>query len=180
MPIFQWHRKYDIPAVSHRGLHKLCYLQIVICWQGLCHDTLLTYLLHLLQESRAAAFFCWPQICCSLHIVSFCFTLININTLLDVLYKHSHFPCGVALLERNKISPQGVYIPHLINSSRPPWSSFPPSCWFLYFDFTMLLPSHLPLRSDLGKWNVVIEEKVQIGSGCKWSLVSGRRFLFRR
>lgn len=27
-----------------------CYLQIVICWQGLCHDTLLTYLLHLLQQ----------------------------------------------------------------------------------------------------------------------------------
>lgn len=93
------------PALGHTCLHKLCYLQIVICWQGLCHDTLLTYLLHLQQESRAAAFFCWPQICCSQHIVSFCFTLININTLLDGLYEHSHFPCGVALLVRNKASP---------------------------------------------------------------------------
>lgn len=108
----------------------ISYLQIVICWQGLCHDTLLTYLLHLLQDSRAAVFFCWPQICCSQHIVSFCFTLININTLLDVLYKRSHFP----LWCRNKISPQTVYIPRLIDSSRP---SFPLRRWLLCFVFLL-------------------------------------------
>lgn len=45
--------------------------------------------------------------------------------------------------------------------------------------FIRLLVPALPFRSRLYKWNVVIEEKVQIGSSCKWSLVSGRRFLFR-
>lgn len=167
-------RKYDIGAVGGGGLHKLCYLQIVICWQGLCHDTLLTYLLHLLQESRAAA--------SNLLQPAHCLLLFH-------SYQHQHAPgCDVqtltfppddvALLERNKYVP-GRFIFHVLLTlpGRHDRLFLPAAD---SFDFTVLLPRRLPLRSDLGKWNVVIEEKVQIGSGCKWSLVSGRRFLFRR
>lgn len=52
------------------------------------------------------------------------------------------------------------------------------SCLAIFKEPRLLVPA-LPLRSRWYKWNVVIEEKVQIGSSCKWSLVSGRRFLFR-
>lgn len=180
----QWHRKYDIPAVSRRGLHKLCYLQIVICWQGLCHDTLLTYLLHLLQESTAAASFCWPQICCRQHIVSFCFTLININTLLDVLYKHSHFPlwCSSLRKKQNK-SPDSVYI--------PPWSSFfsqllVPVFWFNYvaslppaFEIGLgeMKCSHWGegtnrqwLQMEFGQWSEIPIQKIDRTLFTNWSL----------
>lgn len=55
-----------------------------------------------------------------------------------------------------------------------------PCFWFLLCDlYNAACPAALPFRSRLYKWNGVIEEKVQIGSSCKWSLVSGRRFLFR-
>lgn len=93
------------------------------------------------------------------------------------LHKRSRLPCGI---RNKKPSPDSVYsTSHSL--FRPVFSSPPlvPVIWFwlllLFFFLTMLLPRRLPLRSDLGKWNVVIEEKVQIGSGCKWSLVSGRR-----
>lgn len=51
------------------------------------------------------------------------------------------------------------------------------SCIGIFFA-TSPVPA-LPWRSGLDKWNVVIEETVQIGSSWKWSLASGRRFLFR-
>lgn len=65
--------------------------------------------------------------------------------LLFYSYQHQHapgcasqtltFPLWCGSLWTNKISPQTVHIPRLFNSSRPSWSSFPPSCWLLYLDF---------------------------------------------
>lgn len=147
-------RKYDIPAASHRGLHKLCYLQIVICWQGLCHDTLLTYLLHLQQQSRAAALFSAGLKSAAASTLSPSdFTLININTLPDELYERSHFHCGVARLGK-KQNKSSVYIPHPINSSATTMlvfflsSSLVPIFWFL---LCVLLPETPAFEIGLGE-----------------------------
>ena len=97
-------------------------------------------------------------------------------------YQHSHFPCWCCSLSQKQSKSPGQCIFHILLSD-PGQHDRLFSSQFLapvFWIFTVLLPRRLPLRSDLGKWNVVIEEKVQIGSGCKWSLVSGRRFLFRR
>lgn len=155
---------------SRMRLHKLCYLQIVICWQGLCHDTLLTYLLHLLQS-------------CSLFPLQPAHCLLLLLTcqhqqqcILDGLYRLFAF-----LLWWSKISPTDSLIFHvwpyeLIQNVFP--FAAAGSCIVIFL--LCVSSGRMPFTSDLGKWNVVIEEKVQIGSGCKWSLVSGRRFPFRR
>lgn len=142
-------RKYDIPPLGRMRLHKLCYLQIVICWQGLCHDTLLTCLLHLPQPLSAglrSAGGRWS----------------------------SGSQCGQSASGRNKLGPPGSDISRVLWGR--PGHSFLRRFWLLHCDY---FTTALPWRSGLYKWNVVIEEKVQIGSSWKWSLVSGRRFLFR-
>lgn len=96
-------------------------LQIVICWQGLCHDTT-----HLSLPSAAGEqqlFFWCPQICCSKHIVSFCIYIIIISKLLDVFDKGSHF-------RWHKVRPWTVNIPRFINS---PARLFLLSCRLLSF-----------------------------------------------
>lgn len=105
-----------------------------------------------------SASLCWPQRCCR--------------------RSSSGSRCGQSASGRNKISPPDSDI------SRVLWGRPGRSClrrfWLLHCDFFTTSPvPALPWRSGLYKWNVVIEEKVQIGSSWKWSLVSGRRFLFR-
>lgn len=132
-----------------------CYLQIVICWQGLCHDASLTCLLHLLQRSSLSA------------------------GLGSAAARSSSGPRrGESASGRTKLSPPDSDISRVLWGR--PGRSFPRRFWLLHCDYFTTSPvPALPWRSGLYKWNVVIEEKVQIGSSWKWSLVSGRRFLFR-
>lgn len=160
-------RKYDIPALSHGGLHKLLFADSYLLTRSLPWHYSPVYCRTAEQLSaglRSAA----------ASTSSPFGLLLSASARSWICTTDSHMS---PLRCRNKISPQAVYIPrselrHAVLSALP---SAPVFC-----HFARSLPRHLPLRSDLGKWNVVIEEKVQIGSSCKWSLVSGRRFLFRR
>lgn len=137
-----------------------------------------------------SSLFCWPHICCRQHIVSFCFTLINVNTRLDVPHKHSHFHTGVALSERNKeVSRQVIF--HLNNTSRTRNCLFPPSCWLLDFDFycvvSLLLAFEIRLREmkcghwgegtnrqwlqmEFGQWSEIPIQKIDRTLFTNWSL----------
>lgn len=106
-----------------------CYLQIVICWQGLCHDTLLTYLLHLLQS-------------CSLFPLQPAHCLLLLLTcqhqqqcILDGLYRLFAFLLWWSRLsERQNKSHTQSYIPHMTLWTHPECISLR-RCRFLHCDF---------------------------------------------
>lgn len=154
-------------------------LQIVICWQGLCHDTT-----HLSLQSAVGEqpLFFFPSLSLSDGLKSAAASTLSPSALtppsassLDVINK-----CSRSRWQRLLDSEYSTF-------DKLPSRLFLLSCQLLRF--VVFLPPPAFGRdawrwdqtwSRGGKWNVVIEEKVQIGSSCKWSLVSGGRFLFTR
>lgn len=145
-------------------------LQIVICWQGLCHDTT-----HLSLPSPAGEL--------QLFFLSDGLKSAATSTLSPSAFTSSAASSWTWLRNAHisvdtKVRPWTVNIPRLINS---PARLFLLSCRLLSFVVLPAFSRDACLWDETwGKWNVVIEEKVQIGSSCKWSLVSGGRFLFTR
>lgn len=82
-----------------------CYLQIAICWQGLCHDTSLTCLPQVLQRSSLSAAAARPG-------------------RLDSFSKHFRLLVWPSHPEKKETkSPRRCYIPGVVKASRP---CFPP------------------------------------------------------
>lgn len=159
-------RKYDIAVLGHRGLHKLFADSYLLTRSLPWHST------HLSPPSPAGEQQLFSAVASTLSLL---YLLLSPSTRSWMCFTNAHIfrpSC------RDKPGPWTLNIPLFMNS---PKASFPSQLSAPAFcSFTTLQPRRLPLRSGSGKWNVVIEEKVQIGSGCKWSLVSGRRFLFSR
>lgn len=136
---------------------------------------------------RTAAFFYWPQFCCSQHIVSWCFTLIT-ATRSWMHLSNTHYS-RVVLLGRNKISPHGPHVFHL-NFSRPPvvfflpvaascklilLCCFPAAC--LWVGLGEMKCSHWGegtnrqwLQMEFGQWSEIPIQKIDRTLFTNWSL----------